>query len=74
MYQKNKRGLCARPGPKAPLEALKEAVCRANRMLPQYGLVCFTWGNVSAIDRDTGLVVIKPSGVEYGVMKSSVKS
>lgn len=53
------------------LETLKDAVCRANRQLPQYGLVSFTWGNVSAIDREKGLVVIKPSGVEYDVMRNS---
>ena len=47
------------------LEQLKEQVCKANCMLPKYGLVTFTWGNVSAIDRESGLVVIKPSGVEY---------
>jgi L-ribulose-5-phosphate 4-epimerase len=53
------------------LEKLKEQVCEANRELPALGLVCFTWGNVSAIDREQGLVVIKPSGVEYDVMKST---
>ena len=47
------------------LEELKELVCRANLLLPKYGLVTFTWGNVSGIDRARGLVVIKPSGVEY---------
>jgi L-ribulose-5-phosphate 4-epimerase len=47
------------------LEALKDVVCRANKELPRRALVTFTWGNVSAIDRETGLVVIKPSGVEY---------
>jgi L-ribulose-5-phosphate 4-epimerase len=47
------------------LEELKEKVCAANKSLPRYGLVTFTWGNVSAIDRKTALVVIKPSGVEY---------
>ena len=51
------------------LEQLKEIVCKANLELPKYGLVTFTWGNVSAIDRKTGLVVIKPSGVEYDGMK-----
>ena len=51
------------------LEALKEAVCRANLLLPQYGLVKFTWGNVSGIDREKGLVVIKPSGVSYESLK-----
>ncbi len=52
------------------LEELKERVLRANLELPKCGLVTFTWGNVSAIDRETGLVVIKPSGVEYDVMKA----
>ena len=48
------------------LEKLREEVCVANRLLPELGLVSFTWGNVSGIDRASGLVVIKPSGVEYG--------
>ena len=48
------------------LEQLKEQVYEANMLLPRYGLVTFTWGNVSAIDRESGLFVIKPSGVEYG--------
>lgn len=47
------------------LEELKEIVCRANLELPKHGLITFTWGNVSGIDRETGLVVIKPSGVSY---------
>lgn len=50
------------------LEALKEQVLKANLELPRYGLVTFTWGNVSGIDRDAGLVVIKPSGVDYDTM------
>ncbi len=50
------------------LEALKKQVYEANMLLPKYGLVTFTWGNVSAIDRETGLVVIKPSGVPYETM------
>lgn len=50
------------------LEKLKEEVLKANLLLPKYGLVTFTWGNVSAIDRTRGLVVIKPSGVEYDSM------
>ena len=50
------------------LERLKEDVLKANLALPAHGLITFTWGNVSGIDRDTGLVVIKPSGVEYGGM------
>lgn len=52
------------------LEKLKEEVLAANLMLPKYGLVTFTWGNVSAVDRESGMVVIKPSGVEYGEMKA----
>lgn len=47
------------------LEELKQLVYEANMDLPRYGLVTFTWGNVSAIDREKGLFVIKPSGVEY---------
>lgn len=50
------------------LEELKEIVCKANLLLPKYNLITFTWGNVSAIDREKGLVVIKPSGVEYDGM------
>ena len=50
------------------LELLKEKVCEANLELVKHGLVIFTWGNVSAIDRATGLVVIKPSGVSYDHM------
>lgn len=50
------------------LEALKEQVCQANLLLPRYNLVTFTWGNVSGIDRERGLVVIKPSGVDYQSM------
>jgi L-ribulose-5-phosphate 4-epimerase len=52
------------------LEALKEKVFQANLDLVKHGLVIFTWGNVSAIDRQSGLVVIKPSGVEYDAMKA----
>lgn len=51
------------------LEELKDKVCRANLDLVRHGLVLFTWGNVSAIDRESGLVVIKPSGVSYDDMK-----
>ena len=47
------------------LENLKQKVYEANMKLPEYGLVTFTWGNVSGIDRESGLVVIKPSGVDY---------
>jgi len=52
------------------LESLKELVFRANLLLPKHGLVAFTWGNVSGIDREQGLVVIKPSGVSYEEMKA----
>lgn len=51
------------------LEQLKQQVLEANLALPRYGLVTFTWGNVSAIDRQQGLVVIKPSGVSYDNMQ-----
>lgn len=47
------------------LEALREEVCAANLLLVKHGLVLFTWGNVSGIDRDSGFMVIKPSGVPY---------
>lgn len=50
------------------LEELKEKVWQANLLLPKYKLVTFTWGNVSAIDRESGLFVIKPSGVDYDKM------
>ena len=53
------------------LEALKEKVFQANLDLVKHGLVIFTWGNVSAIDRESNLVVIKPSGVGYDIMKAS---
>jgi len=51
------------------LEELKERVYRANLELVRLGLVIFTWGNASAIDRESGLVVIKPSGVDYDAMR-----
>ena len=53
------------------LEELKEKVFKANLDLVKQNLVIFTWGNVSGIDREKGLVVIKPSGVDYDVMKAS---
>ena len=53
------------------LETLKEKVLKANLDLVRNGLVLYTWGNVSAIDRSSGLVVIKPSGVSYDEMKAS---
>lgn len=53
------------------LEALKETVCEANLELFRRGVVLYTWGNVSGIDRERGLVVIKPSGVPYQGMQPS---
>lgn len=50
------------------LEKLKQEVLEANLLLPKYGLVTFTWGNVSAVDRESGIMIIKPSGVEYDAM------
>lgn len=52
------------------LEQLKKEVYEANMQLPKYGLVTFTWGNVSGIDRESGLFVIKPSGVDYEKLTS----
>ena len=51
------------------MQKLKQQVFEANMDLPRYGLVTFTWGNVSAIDHERGLVVIKPSGVDYQTMQ-----
>ena len=51
------------------LEQLKREVWEANLLLPKHKLVTFTWGNVSGIDRERGLFVIKPSGVEYDELK-----
>ena len=51
------------------LEELKKKVYEANMELPRRGLVTYTWGNVSGIDREAGLFVIKPSGVDYETMK-----
>ncbi|MBR6003512.1 MAG: class II aldolase/adducin family protein, partial [Lachnospiraceae bacterium] len=51
------------------LEELKKRVYEANMLLPKYNLVTFTWGNVSEIDRESGLFVIKPSGVDYEKMR-----
>lgn len=50
------------------LEKLKQEVLEANLLLPKYGLVTFTWGNVSAVDRESGIMIIKPSGMEYDEM------
>ena len=47
------------------LEQLKQEVLEANLLLPKHKLITFTWGNVSGIDREKGMIVIKPSGVEY---------
>ncbi len=51
------------------LEDLKKLAYEANMELPKYGLVTFTWGNISAIDRERGMFVIKPSGVDYNQLK-----
>ncbi len=53
------------------LEDLKQAVWEANLRLPKHNLVTFTWGNVSGVDRKKGLMVIKPSGVEYDALNPS---
>lgn len=53
------------------LEDLKQKVYEANMELPRRGLITYTWGNVSGIDREKGLFVIKPSGVDYDVLKPS---
>ena len=50
------------------LEELKQRVYEANMLLPRYGLVTFTWGNASEIDRETGIMAIKPSGVDYDLL------
>lgn len=52
------------------LEELKQEVCQANLELVARGVVIYTWGNVSGIDRSRGLVVIKPSGVDYNGMSA----
>lgn len=54
------------------LRELKESVLAANLLLPKYGLITFTWGNVSGVDRESGVMVIKPSGVEYSEMKADM--
>jgi len=51
------------------LEKLKKEVYEANMELPRRGLITYTWGNVSGIDREQGLFVIKPSGVRYEELK-----
>ena len=52
------------------LEALKQQVYEANMKLVEYGLVIFTWGNVSGIDRESGIFAIKPSGVDYSRLRA----
>ena len=52
------------------LENLKERVYKANMLLPEHKLITFTWGNVSEIDRESGIMAIKPSGVEYSELKA----
>ena len=52
------------------LERLKQEVYEANLLLPKYGLVSFTWGNVSGLDKESGFFVIKPSGVAYETMRA----
>jgi len=56
------------------LENLKKRVLEANLSLVKHGLVIFTWGNVSGVDRELGLIVIKPSGVEYGALTAEKMS
>ena len=51
------------------MKDLQEQVWQANLMLPEHGLVTFTWGNVSGVDREQGLVAIKPSGIAYEILK-----
>lgn len=52
------------------IAAMKQRVFEANLALPQYGLVKLTWGNVSEVDRELGVIVIKPSGVRYERMQA----
>ena len=52
------------------IRELKQQVFEANMLLPKYGLVTFTWGNVSAVDREKGIIAIKPSGVKYEEMRA----
>ena len=54
------------------LEELKQKVYEANMELPAKGLITYTWGNVSGIDREKGLFVIKPSGVPYETLKHQI--
>ena len=52
------------------IQVMKERVCEANLQLPKWGLVTHTWGNVSEVNRELGVIVIKPSGVPYEVMRA----
>ena len=56
------------------LEELKKQVYEANMELPRRGLITYTWGNVSGIDRETGYFVIKPSGVDYDVLTPAISA
>lgn len=56
------------------LEELKKRVYEANMLLPKYGLVTFTWGNVSEIDEESGIFAIKPSGVDYDKLTPGLKN
>ena len=58
----------------AMLEELKQQVYEANMELPKRGLITYTWGNVSGIDRETNYFVIKPSGVDYDKLKPAIRS
>ncbi len=51
------------------IKDMRERVCAANLKLPEYGLVTLTWGNVAEVNRELGVIVIKPSGVSYNIMK-----
>ena len=56
------------------IDELKRRVYEANMLLPRYGLITFTWGNASEIDRNSGLVAIKPSGVDYDKMNEGINN
>ena len=51
------------------IKDMRKRVCAANLKLPEYGLVTLTWGNVAEVNRELGVIVIKPSGVSYNIMK-----
>ena len=56
------------------IREMKERVCAANLKLPEYGLVTLTWGNVAEVNREIGVIVIKPSGVPYETMTLKIWS